>query len=958
MHLNFSFKHNNKLNNNNNMRLSLLYLFTALALLALPTMSFAQGGSGKVNVESFDSAASVEGWTPVGDAAGKADETTFEWAETAGVSSSGALRIGGVNADGQGGRAYIFEKVFTDIDFGGNTNVTVSVAIKSESLVGTNVFVLTDIGGSVVQRSDGIVAELSDAEYTTFTFNHEAIGSDANAVKVQFNIAAGAAADQGGVILVDDISVELNSGGGSSNGDELLTNGDFETGDGTGWTVNFGGGTVPVQTEGGNSFFFANVESANPDQPFLVNLTQEVEMTQGENYVLSFDASTGAGTTRTMIAGIGLNEGDFRSNIETITLTDQTQNFSLNLTASSFGGAKSRVLFDMAGAVGVVVIDNVSLTVGEPVEVAAPETPAPTPPARNAEDVISLYSDAYSNMEVSSFATEWSQGATVQMVEIAAGDSALLYNIPTFFGIQLGNTIDLTEFTHMHFDYWIADNPLEAGAIMNPKLSNWADGPDSQGETSAIGLTNPVSVTGEWVSQDLVLADFVSESANGLLDREKIFQILFTTAGKPQNVYIDNLYFWKEPSASTAATVDFEVYMHLSNAFDPAADQVFIAGGFTDPEWQQPGTNADLQLAPDAEDELIRTISLDIEPGTYPYKFFLATTDNPDWDRGEWVGDPNRSMTIAGDTTIKVVFGIQPGQGMDIADANTLPEGAPVQVEGIITTPDFGFNNGQFHIQDASAGIAVFYRGVGGGNTETPFIPGHEIQIIGELDDFNNLLQINPSSYTILSEGNELPEPVNISPSDWTADSPLIGSRISLNNVTLVDPTEWPTEPISSGSGLNVEVTDGQNTYILRIDRGESFFDGSAAPDGAFNISGVMGVFREDPQLFPFFEDELSPASGTSVEDDMLPKEFSLEQNYPNPFNPTTTIQYSLPEAGTVTLEIYNLQGQRLATVVEGFQAAGNYTQQFDASNFASGIYLYRLQAGTFSQVRRMTLIK
>jgi len=89
-----------------------------------------------------------------------------------------------------------------------------------------------------------------------------------------------------------------------------------------------------------------------------------------------------------------------------------------------------------------------------------------------------------------------------------------------------------------------------------------------------------------------------------------------------------------------------------------------------------------------------------------------------------------------------------------------------------------------------------------------------------------------------------------------------------------------------------------------------------------------------------------------------LPKEFSLKQNYPNPFNPSTNINYELPITGFVSLKIYDLTGKEIAILVNEQQSAGNYTVRFNGNNFASGIYFYRIEAGDFTQVRKMFLIK
>lgn len=88
------------------------------------------------------------------------------------------------------------------------------------------------------------------------------------------------------------------------------------------------------------------------------------------------------------------------------------------------------------------------------------------------------------------------------------------------------------------------------------------------------------------------------------------------------------------------------------------------------------------------------------------------------------------------------------------------------------------------------------------------------------------------------------------------------------------------------------------------------------------------------------------------------PYEFGLRQNYPNPFNPTTTIAYSLPGTELVSLKVFNLLGQEVATIVNEVKDAGSYTVTFDAAGLASGTYVYRLQAGNFVETRKLTVLK
>jgi len=115
---------------------------------------------------------------------------------------------------------------------------------------------------------------------------------------------------------------------------------------------------------------------------------------------------------------------------------------------------------------------------------------------------------------------------------------------------------------------------------------------------------------------------------------------------------------------------------------------------------------------------------------------------------------------------------------------------------------------------------------------------------------------------------------------------------------------------------------------------------------------------------------QITDANGTSWNKEIIleyakPDVFSLEQNYPNPFNPVTTIKYSIPNnavetqhAASVQLKIYNILGQETATLVNKNQEAGFYEVKFDGSQYASGVYIYRLEAGSYTAVKKMLLLK
>ena len=98
----------------------------------------------------------------------------------------------------------------------------------------------------------------------------------------------------------------------------------------------------------------------------------------------------------------------------------------------------------------------------------------------------------------------------------------------------------------------------------------------------------------------------------------------------------------------------------------------------------------------------------------------------------------------------------------------------------------------------------------------------------------------------------------------------------------------------------------------------------------------------------------------TSIEpvDDVSINDFKLEQNYPNPFNPSTSIKYQVPELSFVTIKVYDVLGNDVATLVNEEKPVGNHQIEFNAANLPSGIYFYRLQAGDYIETKKMVLMK
>ncbi len=152
----------------------------------------------------------------------------------------------------------------------------------------------------------------------------------------------------------------------------------------------------------------------------------------------------------------------------------------------------------------------------------------------------------------------------------------------------------------------------------------------------------------------------------------------------------------------------------------------------------------------------------------------------------------------------------------------------------------------------------------------------------------------------------------------------------------------FATTIIDSGSMAGTSVQVGplvnQREYFWRVK--------ASNPAGASDWSSVWRFFVDTTTV-----SVAGPGRG-------IPLEYALSRNYPNPFNPSTAIEYQLPVQSPVSLKVYNLLGQEVSTLVSGIQSAGYKSVRFYAGNLPSGLYFYRLQAGKFTDIKKMLLLK
>ena len=181
---------------------------------------------------------------------------------------------------------------------------------------------------------------------TTFSFTYSSIGFGASDARVLFDIGG-----EVGLVNIDNVSLIVGSG-------NLLSNGDFENGSAP-WIVGVDDDApAPVVTNNGNTYYSVNVEAAG--NVYDVNMSQKVELIEGNSYSLTFDAWSD--TSRTIVAGIGLSGPPWTNTGAPLSITTTRTTYTFTYTAIGFGATDARVLFDIGGEIGLVNIDDVTLS--------------------------------------------------------------------------------------------------------------------------------------------------------------------------------------------------------------------------------------------------------------------------------------------------------------------------------------------------------------------------------------------------------------------------------------------------------------------------------------------------------------------------------------------------------------------------------------------------------------------
>jgi Secretion system C-terminal sorting domain len=220
----------------------------------------------------------------------------------------------------------------------------------------------------------------------------------------------------------------------------------------------------------------------------------------------------------------------------------------------------------------------------------------------------------------------------------------------------------------------------------------------------------------------------------------------------------------------------------------------------------------------------------------------------------------------------------------------------------------------------------------------------------------NTALQFAGTDGKALGDLNWFPEQISSAP----PAVPVLASPNGTTNVSRIGPLTWDKSMGATSYTVQIATDSAFSSVVLDTTVADTTI--TLATPLASTTKYYWHVKASNSIFSSAYSAANSFTTGTSTtsvaETGSFPKEFALFQNYPNPFNPSTSIRYDLPKAQTVTLKVYNVLGQEVATLVNSRQNAGYYEVNFNAENVSSGVYFYVLNTESFHSVQKMLLLK
>ena len=332
------------------------------------------------------------------------------------------------------------------------------------------------------------------------------------------------------------------------------------------------------------------------------------------------------------------------------------------------------------------------------------------------------------------------------------------------------------------------------------------------------------------------------------------------------------------------------------------------------------------------------------------------------------------------DRTAQSVLTIRDVQYTPFVAGVTPYMGAVDSVGGIITAdtaslmkaPFSVFGTNVYYMQSGNLPFSGVWV-VGPDSIMQKVVNGDSVIVKGTISEYNDVTEIyNVSSMRVVSKANPLPAPLKFKTEQFGQTiangnlnaEPYEGMLVRFDSVTVtsVDPIYQETYQfeVSNSSAPILVARDGKaKVYNSVVDTTIPGVKVLRVGTKIASITGIIFYNNGRYKVVPRTDADYGTITGVAIlREDVIPGSYTLSQNYPNPFNPTTNIEYALPVGGNVTLKVFNVIGQEIATLVNMTQRAGTYTVSFDASKYASGMYLYRINAGNFAQVKKMMLVK